>query len=418
MPAAMAQDVLTQPPSPGPLLPSAVQEYQTNQASQFQVFIPAGTARSGQPEPQIFRWGPVLMRPHLDYQFLYGNGIESSPGQQHKTIVQQVSPGAMFDVGAHWTLDYTPTLSFYSSSNFRDTLNQNVQLNWGSAYNDWFLNGSQSYSSTSDPNEETATQTGQQTYATAFNASYQFNKKVSLDLGFNQNFNYIGNSQSSAGLLQNLASSRSWSTMNWLNYQFWPRLSAGLGLGMGYNQQDNSPDSIDEQYQARVNWRATDKVSFQLSGGLEDQQYLSGGAGALESPIFGATIQYQPFKQTEISVTANRTVSSSAFQGQVTESTSITCDLNQRLFGHLHLDVSGGYNSTKYVSSFAGFSTGRSDDTYTLTPRLSFPCLKRGSIAVFYDYSKNSSTQTGFAAGSSAFSYSSSQIGIEISYRY
>jgi len=47
--------------------------------------------------------------------------------------------------------------------------------------------------------------------------------------------------------------------------------------------------------------------------GVEDQQYLSGGAGDLVTPIFGATIQYQPFEQTKLSLSANRTVGTSYF---------------------------------------------------------------------------------------------------------
>ena len=69
--------------------------------------------------------------------------------------------------------------------------------------------------------------------------------------------------------------------MEWLNYQFWPRFSAGLGTGGGYTIQPGSPDSVNEQYQAQVNWRATDKISFQLSGGLQVQQYLRGGAAPI-----------------------------------------------------------------------------------------------------------------------------------------
>ena len=114
-----------------------------------------------------------------------------------------------------------------------------------------------------------------------------------------------------------------------------------------YTSRTGSPDSINEQYQGRVNWRATDKISFQLSGGLEDQQYLSGGAGDLVTPIFGATIQYLPFEQTQLSVSANRTVSPSVFQNQTTENTGITPIVNQRLLGKLHLDLSGAYGTAK-----------------------------------------------------------------------
>jgi hypothetical protein len=408
---ALAQSVLTSPPQT-PATPSAVQEHQNS--NPMQVFAPS----EGAP-PLPLQWGPVTLHPHVSYQFLYGNGLQTSPGQQQNSIVQGVSPGILFSLGDHWTLDYTPTLNFYSSHSFKDTLNHAVQLGWGTAYGDWFFSGAQSFASTSDPNIVTAAQTDQQTYSTAFNAAYQFNSKMSVDMGLNQNFNYVGNGASSTNYLQTLANSKSWSTMDWLNYQFWPRFNAGLGAGFGYTIQDNSPDSIYEQLQARVNWRATDKISFQLSGGLHDQQYLSGGAGDLVTPIFDATIQYQPFEQTKFSLSASRTVSSSYFQNQVTENTGISAGLNQRLLGKLFLDLSGGYAKTKYVASATGPSTttGRNDDVYSFNARLTYPLLQRATVSVFYGYSHNSSSQSGFTSAS-GFGYTSRQVGFEIGYRY
>jgi hypothetical protein len=406
---ALAQNVIWSPPQTS-ATPAAVQEEQNN--NPMQVFAPAETA-----PPLPLQLGPVNVHPHLDYEFTYGNGFQSSPGRQQNSIVQRVSPGILFNLGDHWTLDYTPSLNFYSSRSFRNTVDHSVRLGWGMAYRDWFFSGSQSCASSSDPNIATAAQTDQETYSTAFNAAYQFNDKMSLDLGLNQTFYYVGNGATPSYYLQNLSNSKSWSTLDWLNYQFWPRLNAGLGLGAGYTSQENSPDSINEQYQARVNWRATDKISFQLSGGLQDQQYLSGGAGDLVAPIFGATIQYQPFEQTRLSVSASRSVSPSYFQNQTSESTGIMGDLNQRLLGRLFLDLSGGYSTSKYLASRSGISTSRNDNVYSFNARLSYPFLKRGSVSVFYGYSDNSSSQSGFTSGS-GFGYTSNQVGFEIGYSY
>jgi hypothetical protein len=406
---ALAQDVISSPPQT-PVIPPSVQAQQNN--NPMQVFA-APEATSSTP----LQFGPVAVRPHVDYQFSYGDGIQSSPGQQQKSIVQQVAPGVLFNLGDHWALDYTPILYFYSSSSFQNTVDQSVQLSWGTAYRDWFFSGSQGYTSSSNPNIQTAAQTDLQTYSTALNASYQFNDKMSLDMGFNQNFNYVGNGTITTNYLQSLANSKMWSTMDWLNYQFWPRFNAGLGVGGGYTVQSGSPDSVNEQYQARVNWRATDKISFQLGGGVQDQQYLSGGAGGLVTPIFSATIQYQPFEQTMLSVTASRTVAPASFQNQTAENTGITGDLNQRLLGKLYLDLSGGYNKTKYLASASGLSTSRNDDVYSFNARLSCHLLKRGTVAVFYSYSDNSSSQSGFTSGP-GFGYTSTQVGLEIGYRY
>ena len=409
----MAQDVLAPPPATPPLVPAAVEQYQTNQPVQMQVFAPSAASQLNQP----FQYGPIVIRPNIFYQFVYGNGIQSSAGQHQNTIVQQFSPGVLLQAGLHWSLIYTPTLTFYSSRAFQNTVNQNVQLQWGTTWRDWFMTAAQSFAYSDMPEVQTAGQTEQQTYSTAFSGTYHINQRLSTDIGLNQTFNVYGRS-SSTNLFVGLANSRTWSTMDWLNDQFWPRFNAGIGAGLGYNQQQGSPDFIDQQFQAQISWRATEKISFQLNGGLQSQEYLSGGASDLVTPIFGGSLQYQPFAQTKFSVIASRTVVSAAYVNQVVETTSIQGDFNQRLFGYLFLDLSGGYSSADYSASVAGLSTARNDNIYSINGSLSFPFPKRGSVSIFYQYSEDFSTQSGFTAGSSAFGFSSNQVGFNISYTY
>lgn len=425
--AARAQQDVVVPPPPVSATPPAVQEYQNS--NPMQVFPPSANA-SALPVPQLFQRGPLTLRPHALYRFLYGNGIESSPGQRQDTIVQTVSPGMLLDLGTHWSLDYTPSLTFYSSSRLRNTLDHDVRLNWGGVYNAWVFGGSQSCVLSAQPTVETGAQTEEDTYATALNASCLLNRKLSLDAGLNQALRYVGNGGNSSNFVQHLADSKTWSTLDWLNYLYEPGLNGGLGIGLGYNNLEVGSDSMYEQYQGRINWRATQKISFQVSGGVHDQQYLSGGASDLLTPIFGGIIQYQPFEQTQLTLTGGRTVSTSYFENQTTEDTSVTGDLNQRLLGTLYLDLSGAYTMTKYVSSATlsnqiGYGTGRSDDYYSFKVRLTCPFLKRGTFSVFYQYSDNSSTQTGFLqynqqqlSSRSAYAYTSSQVGVEIAYRY
>ena len=423
---AEAQPVIVQPPQYS-VPPSALQEAQNNE---MQVFDPAAAFLNQLQEVNPYRWGPVTFRPSLSYSFLYGTGIQSSPGKSAATVEQTISPSFLFEVGSHWTLDYSPSWTFYSSRQFQNSLNHMATLSWGTSYEDWVVGFSQGYARSDSPSVETGTQTDQETYSTALNASYQFNDKISLNMGLSQNLSYVGNGGSSTNLFGSFSSSKAWSTMEWLNYQFWPRLNAGIGVGAGYTIQGGSPDSVNEQYSARVSWRATDKISFLLSGGLQDQQYLSAGASDLVTPIFGATIQYQPFEQTRVSVSASRTVGTSFFQNQVTENTGVTADLNQRLLGKLNLDLNGGYSKTKYLSSTSlsnqiGYGAGRNDNFYSFSARLTYSLLKRGTISAFYQYSENSSSQNKYLqfyqanfSSQSAFSYTSNQIGFEIGYQF
>lgn len=275
-----AQDVLAPSPQSPDQTPTAVQ-----QANEMDVFAAAPKTES---EP--LKWGPVTLRPHPYYQFLYADGLQSSTNQAAHSIIQTISPGALLEIGQHWTIDYLPLWTIYSNNRFSDNFGQAIKLVGGTAYNDWVFGISQGYTDSSSPSVETATQTRQQTYNTAVNASYTMNSKMSLDLAANQNL--VSADQ--------FSSYKEWSTLNWLNYQFWPRLNAAVGVGGGYDNEDASPDMTFEQLQGRVNWRATDKISFQLHDGMEDRQFLSGGAAHLINPVFGDSVQYQPFEQTKI----------------------------------------------------------------------------------------------------------------------
>ncbi len=388
-----AQEVLAPPPQAPDLTPSAIQ-----QANPMDVFAPPKTPAEAQP----FKWEDLTLRPHPFYQFLYADGLQNGPGTSLNTIVQEISPGALLEIGSHWTLDYTPTWTVYSNNKFQNTFGQAVGLAGGTVYNDWVLGFSQGYSESSSPSAVTATQTTEKTYATAANASYTMNSKMSLDLGLKQNF--VSADQ--------FSSYKEWSTLDWLNYQFWPQLNAAIGVGGGYDMEEASPNMAFEQFQGRVNWRATDKISFQLHGGAEIRQILSVGAGDLINPIFDATIQYRPFEQTKISLTGQRAVSASYLsQSQATETTGVSVGLNQRLLGKLFLDVSGGYQTVKYVSSASTPGSNREDDFYSFSARLSRAFLKRGTIAVVYQLSKDDSSLAGY-------SFTSHQVGFQIGYRY
>lgn len=363
------------------------------------VFTPAGAPREQPAQP--FRYDFLTLRPHPDYSFLYANGILANQGQPVNTTIQRISPGFRLDVGDHWIVDYTPTWTIYSSRLFQDTLDQSAKLTGGTSYGSWVLGLSQSYTKSALPQVETGTQTHQESYVTALNGTYTINSKMSLDLAVNQTF-YSA---------EQFQSYREWSTLNWLNYQFWPRFSVALGVGVGYDDVDMSPDMLFEQYQARAKWRATDKISFQIHGGLEDRQFLSGGNSDMLNPVFDGGIEYKPFEHTQISLSGDRVVAVSDLQNQVTETFGFNGGINQRLLGRLFLDLSGGWQNIKYVNSGSATLPNRTDDYYYFSTRLSTAFLKRGKVAVFYQLSDDSSSQPGF-------SFTSHQVGFEIGFAY
>jgi hypothetical protein len=394
---AQPRQILAPPPAYS-TSPPAVQEYETNQVGTplVEQLAPANPL-----EQPLLQAGPVVIHPHPIYRFIYGNGIEATPGQQHETAINQITPGVLFAIGTHWTLDYSPTLSYYSDSHFRNTVDQSVGLRWGTLYQDWVLGFSQSYGSSSAPTIETGTQTDSETYTTAANATYRINTEMSVDLTASQNFSFA----------DQFTTTRTWSTMDWLNFALWTRADIGVGVGYDYNELNPGPDVMDEQLQARTRWRLTDKTSFAVHGGLQDEQYLTNGAGSRAFFIFGASAVYRPVATTEISLSADRSTTPSLFQGQVIEDTGVSLGINQRLLKRLNLSLSASYGESRYLSTIPSVSTtNRVDTYYSFGARLGTAVLKRGTASVFYQYSDNMSNVKGFG-------YVSSQVGLELTYR-
>jgi Putative beta-barrel porin 2 len=355
--------------APPPTTPRAAAEDATN--NDMAVFVPAADRRNDSlPEP--FKWAGLVFRPHVDYQFLYVNGLLAGPGNFRDTFVHTLSPGFALDLGRHWTLDYTPSFVFYSDRAFRNAINHNIALNGQTRYEDWRFGFAQTYSHSDATLIETATQTKEDLFGTTLTASHQLNDKFSADLSLAQNLNYV----------QNFQDSKTWSTLDWLNYQIAKRLFVGVGAGAGYSSVDGpGSDSVNEQLQGRIQWRATDKLSFTVNGGLQNDQFLNASRqsfsvttldtngmphtstvtidkpGDLLTPIFGASIQYQPFRDTQISLSASRSVSPSLVSGSDTVDTSVSVNFTQTLLEKFSLNLGASYGATEYSDS--GFSANQ-----------------------------------------------------------
>ena len=399
------QAVLMAPP-PANLQTVAAHDDATN--NELNVYMPSYENRDNS-LPQPFKFGPVVFRPHPFYRFVYASGIQSGTNGSQSSIIQEFSPGIAVDLGRHWVVDYTPTLRFYSNRALRNSIDHAATLTGGTSYEDWTFNLSQAFAKSDSTLADTAAQTQTETYDTEIGASRVLNDKMYAQFGVSQVFNFVAGQQDS----------HLWSTMDWLNYVYTKRLTFGAGIGGGYVKIDpdasssSNPDQSFEQMQARVQWRATDKLGFSVNAGFEDRQILATGSQNELNPTFGASIEYAPFDHTQVTLSAGRAVSSSDYYilAQSTETTSVNLSVNQRLLEQFNLSVGLGYTQTQYTIAVLSNSNIRTDDNYNFNVRLARSFLKRGNMAVTYQYSDNHSSLAGFT-------YHSNQIGFEVGFSY
>ena len=395
----------------GPLVPvTPIYEREQQQQSLTnspEVFIPMSQA----PRLDLPGWlhyGPLHIRPHFDYQYLYGSGVEAGaapsigglPAVQitGTTSIQTITPGFLLEYGRHWALDYTPTLMLYSNSKFHDTVGHSVTLSGGTSYEDWQFGLIQSYNNSEQVLAETGAQTFLETFGTTFQASRVLNDKMSADFSLGQRI------QDTDGL----QGSRDWSLSSYLNYQFWDRLTASAGLILGYVNLDFGSDQTYQNLQSRVKWRITDKMGLSANAGVEVRELAAGGD--IISPVYGLSFEYQPRSRTQLSVGLNSSVSPSLlYPDQVTQTTIINAGINQRLLKDFDLSLGVNYGETDYAA--VNNTTSRTDKTTGFNVRLSHPLFKRGTISAIYQITDNQSSLH-------EFSYHSEQFGGEFNYTF
>jgi hypothetical protein len=395
--AAKAQPVVT----PVPAASEPPPDFRPSPAEQNEAVPPAEAVAGTRQETSPYQWGPVTLYPHLLYRFLYGDGIEVSQGAHASTYENDLSPGLLVDLGKYWTLDYTPTWTLYSNHQFTDTVDHAVNLAGGTTYDDWALQFSQGYDYVNQPLIETGGQTTQQTFSTAFTASYHFGSRMQLDSTPSQTLRFT----------KGFSDSREWSDDEKLHYLFSKHLDAFVALGLGYVEESNSPDMNYLQPSMGVTCHPTDKLSVEADAGFEDRRFLGSNASDLVTPVFGASVLYQPATTTKLTLAGARQVDVSPFQNQITKTTNLSADLNQRLLQHFYLDASLGQEWVNYVSSVGNAGPERDDEIYTFEVKLSTVFLSRGTVSVFYEDSHDSSNTPGFG-------FTSHQIGFETGYRY
>lgn len=399
-----------------PLAPPVESASELQMTNSFQLFNtrPAATAPQ-QYEP--FRWDQFVIRPHADYQFTDAYHVLASPSNQVDTTIQRISPGILFNLGPHWALDYTLTIGLYSNTNFGTEVDHSITLSGQTVYGDWVFGLLQSVLLTQSPLIQFGGQVEQQYFNTSLTALHENGPRVSEEFSLNQNIQVFPGSG-----YENM---RSWSTIDWLNYAPQSRFNVGIGPGVGYNNAEFGPDSVWLQLQARANWRITDILSLQVSGGIVETFFLGNESTAnLFSPIYSGSLQLRPFSQTQVSIFASRYVSPSVLVGEYTEGTTFGASIGQRLLGQFYLSVQGGYSNQKYVASaitvavinnntisLETLNQGRTDDYYTFSARIGHAFLQRGDISLFYNYSSDKSTFPGY-------SFASNQFGGEVSYSF
>lgn len=406
-PRAAAQPVFA-PLAPPPLSAErAASFFSTNGVAAESIL----TAAAPDPESRHpLRWGPFAAHPRIDYRYNNANGIPQGLNR-YSTIQHTIGPGLALQMGPQWNLNAGLSLGYYTEKALNDTFGYNVGINGGIPREDWTFGVTAGFGASEETQTETAQQTSTQSYGLGLTAVYGARHRVSYEFGVNQNFS----------LSSSYNDAYTWSTLNWVNYVATPKTTLGLGLGGGYtvlqagelSSSSTGTDSAYEQIQGRFVWRPADKLSFNISGGAQIQQFFA-DAGTLGevNPISSLSAGYNPVDGTSFTLSGSRTVGTAITTDEYTQAYSFSLGFSQRFLKHFTFGLTPAYSVTEYRSNTdPSAKASRTDDVLSISVSLSTVLLKKLAVSTFFTYSDNQSDDDYYA-------YESRQFGFQVGYRF
>ena len=357
----------------------------------------------------LAQWGPAALRPYASYSFQYGNGLLRVPGEPVNSSLQTGTLGLLTELGTTWTLDGAITRSMYSSRLLSDTYDSSVRLAGRWLFDAWRLGTSVAYISNSPIVAETGGQNNERTTATGVDVTYAPGDKASADISANFS-RRLANPESRTATW----TGSDWtqiSVSGWLNYQFTTKFGVSAGNVFGRDDLSQGDDMSYIRPQLRMRWHPTDRISISASWGMERRKVKSAGGVSNDSPVYDASVTYNPTLTTSISLTGTRDVSTSYFNDQTIQGTRFTASIGQRVLQRYFLSLSASRGESEYSATNSFLFTDRSDEYDSYGASLSFAFLRRASASLSYNYNRN-------ASNTSVYRFSSRQVGASVSYRF
>lgn len=337
-----------------------------------------------------------FFKPRASYSFQYGNNLPSMRGSREDSYVQTLVLGLGFRFAERFSFSYSPSYTWYSAEGLEDQIGHAASLSAGWQTGSVGVGLSQSYSAKSAPLVETGEQTYQESWTTSLSAGTALSDTTSADVAFSQS---IRNTDEFTDVT-------TWSGFGWIRKRFSEDLSVALGAGGGYSSIDPGSDLISRQLKANAAWSPTDRLYAEVELGVDYSRLVGSDAGDVANPLYGLNLQYRLTEVTSFSVGARRSVTTSYFSNQYTESARYNFSVTQRLLGRLSLDAGVTLVNNDYVSKRTAEALQRQDEQTAYSLRLSAPIARKFYAALSYNHVQNKSNSARYGLSSDAYGFS------------
>jgi hypothetical protein len=353
--------------------------------------VAAEALRSDQPRTGLVKLGPFDITPRVSSTLYYDDNIETDETDEIEDMVFTLAPtitGVARDiadgVGKQMSLSYTPFFYVYFDENDLNRVDHFASVAGSVSGVKLTLGFEQYYRRTTDPVIDIGTRADRSAYDTVLSSQYLVTEKTSIEI--NGSLNVVD--------YDDEIYNGSWSVANddWVNYQYSPKLGLGLGVVIGYQSIDNSPDQTYQQGLARVTYAIAEKVNLSARLGGEWRQF-KGGADDSLTPVWSVGAAYRPRDSTTLSLRLFQEYRSSARDGGSSYVyTGASLRIRQMLMQRLALNLAGTYSNLDYESTVSGGQTDRNDDLFLFRASLDVYIRPRWTVGVFYDFQTRDST--------------------------
>ncbi len=399
-----------------------------------QAFMEGGTISSEQtpdqgPSPlDRIRIGPVDLKTSLNFTVVGDDNIDAQPDGPNRVhdVEFTLTPAILLVYGLHdgqkgyASVVYAPTLSRFAHYSAQNSDDQNVALNLQYPFQRLTLNATETYAETTGVNLDARARTTQTTEVATFGGNYEVDDKISLQ----SNLEYIDSSYSgtgsgsgstnNSGTLNNNGSGLAGDTRESVNttasYHWSDKLTFGPGFNIGVESPEDSPQQTFEQGLLNVNFEPTEKIGIYGQGGVEWRQYGGGGKDQM-NPVFSAGVNYAPTDAATLSLSGYQDIEPTSDNSSQTDvNTGVSFSGSERLFQKLLVGFSFVYAHTEYQADsgtnapartgvttgpFAVNANGTSQDNFIYRPSLTYIVNQWSTVALYYQYQGNTSSQPG-----------------------
>ena len=192
-------------------------------------------------------------------------------------------------------------------------------------------------------------------------------------------------------------------------YAYSPKTKLSLAYRFGSFDVDGGGQQDYHRLAARMEWKPREKIRLDVLAGAEHRRF---DLGSETTPVFSATLGWNPRPGTDFALTAYRRVEASGFLlGENYNLAGISINVSQKLGSAWTASVEAGLENASYHRVSGQGPSGRHDKIAFVKPRLVYRVNDKLGLAVFCRLNENSSN-------TDHFGYSDHSAGLEVEYTF